>query len=58
MACAETASLQQGRQIHQTLQKTGRQIDTVLATALITLYGRSGDTESANSVFMITYKLI
>lgn len=50
LACAETASLQQGRQIQEALQSSGLPIDKVLATASITLYAKSGDTENANKV--------
>lgn len=50
MACAETASLQQGCQIQEIIRSRGVPMDTVLATASINFYAKSGDTESANKV--------
>jgi hypothetical protein len=57
MACAETAAIQQGKQVHAILKAKAVPIDNILGTALVNMYARSGDTENANQVLLHTFHL-
>ncbi|KAL6055691.1 Pentatricopeptide repeat-containing protein [Balamuthia mandrillaris] len=50
-ACASTADLKTGKQVHAELLRRGLQGNTVLSTALINMYGTCGKMEEARAVF-------
>jgi hypothetical protein len=51
LACADTAALQQGQEIHEMLEIHKVPIDLVLGTSLINMYAKSGNIDRANKVF-------
>ncbi|KAH7283916.1 hypothetical protein KP509_34G031000 [Ceratopteris richardii] len=50
-ACAELADLNEGVQVHSLLDVDRNEIDVVLGTALITMYGKCGAIKEAKTVF-------
>ncbi|KAK8959898.1 Pentatricopeptide repeat-containing protein [Platanthera guangdongensis] len=51
IACSQLHLLHQGKLIHSLVVKTGFDADTVIATALLEMYGNCDDIESAKQVF-------
>lgn len=49
-ACADLAALQCGKQIHSRIVIDGLDVDAVLGSSLVNLYGKCGDLDSANHV--------
>ncbi|KAL6074040.1 Pentatricopeptide repeat-containing protein [Balamuthia mandrillaris] len=50
-ACASTADLKTGKQVHAELLRKGLQLNTALSNALINMYGTCGEMEEARAVF-------
>lgn len=50
-ACARLADAELGRQVHAQVEIAGCARDTVVATALVDMYGKSGGVEDARAVF-------
>eukprot|EP01018_Ginkgo_biloba_P010381 Gb_31374 [translate_table: standard] len=50
-ACASLAALEQGKQIHTHVIKTGLESDVSVASALVTMYAKVGSIEGAHTVF-------
>lgn len=50
-ACAELANLEEGLEVHALLDVGRNEMDAILGTALITMYGRCGAVGEAKSVF-------
>ncbi|XP_011624792.1 pentatricopeptide repeat-containing protein At5g66520-like [Amborella trichopoda] len=50
-ACAHLGSLERGQQIHAHIAKNNIKVDVVLSTALIDMYAKCGDKESAKQAF-------
>ncbi|RWV81574.1 hypothetical protein GW17_00056988 [Ensete ventricosum] len=50
-ACAELASLQQGKQIHSYVLRAGYGSDTVVLNSIINMYARCGDLNISRQVF-------
>lgn len=50
-ACASYGALEQGQNIHAKMIEEGIERDTIVANALVTLYGRSGNLDSAMTIF-------
>ncbi|KAL6056762.1 Pentatricopeptide repeat-containing protein [Balamuthia mandrillaris] len=50
-ACASTANLEMGKQVHAQLQQRGFLPSVLLSNALINMYGRCGEVEEARTVF-------
>ncbi|PKU88152.1 Pentatricopeptide repeat-containing protein [Dendrobium catenatum] len=48
-ASARLCSLRSGESIHARILKSGEPLDTILATALIDMYGRCGDADAASA---------
>ncbi|XP_027343617.1 pentatricopeptide repeat-containing protein At5g61800 [Abrus precatorius] len=50
-ACAQLGELEQGRVVHDYIQRNGIRIDAFLATGLVDLYAKCGCLETARDVF-------
>ncbi|KAJ0976209.1 hypothetical protein J5N97_018174 [Dioscorea zingiberensis] len=50
-ACAHLADVRRGKEIHAHMETLGLQLDLVVATSLIGMYGKATDTVSARRVF-------
>lgn len=54
-ACAKAVALQQGKHIHNMIEKQKLPLDNKIGTALINLYAKCGDTELANQVYYLLH---
>ncbi|XAR51891.1 hypothetical protein NMG60_11006680 [Bertholletia excelsa] len=52
-ACASTASIEKGRDLHGKIFKLGLQNNVFVGTALLDMYAKSGDIESSKCVFSL-----
>ncbi|KAH9317193.1 hypothetical protein KI387_018962 [Taxus chinensis] len=50
-ACANLSALQKGTEIHDDIVRAGFELDTVVGTALVAMYGQCGEVEVARQVF-------
>ncbi|XP_068655209.1 pentatricopeptide repeat-containing protein At5g04780, mitochondrial-like [Aristolochia californica] len=50
-ACADAGTLEQGRQIHATIEKCGPKSDVVLTSAIIDMYSKCGSIQDAQAIF-------
>eukprot|EP01018_Ginkgo_biloba_P022446 Gb_27176 [translate_table: standard] len=50
-ACAALAALEQGRQMHSHVIKTGIELDVFVGNAIVTMYAKCGNMDSAEKVF-------
>ena len=50
LVCGEVAAAQQGAKIHKMIDEKGVVVDTVLGTALINMYAKSGSIDKATKV--------
>ena len=50
-ACGNIASLDDGKLVHKTLTENGFESDTIIARAVVHMYGKCGDVNSAYSLF-------
>lgn len=50
-ACAGLAALEQGKTLHANLMQRGFDVDEVVGTALVSMYGKCGSVEAAREVF-------
>eukprot|EP01018_Ginkgo_biloba_P030615 Gb_17428 [translate_table: standard] len=55
-ACADLGSLQQGKNIHDSIIKNGIELDVSLETALVAMYAKCGSVEIACQLFDNMYK--
>eukprot|EP01018_Ginkgo_biloba_P039040 Gb_26816 [translate_table: standard] len=51
MACTQSASLEQGKEIHDDIIRSGYEADLLIGNSLIDMYGKCGDVENARHVF-------
>ncbi|XP_051150760.1 pentatricopeptide repeat-containing protein At1g43980, mitochondrial isoform X2 [Andrographis paniculata] len=51
-SAAELFPLEQGTQLHSLVVKTGLELDAVVASSLVNLYGKQGLIESATNIFL------
>ena len=49
--CADRADLEQGKELHSQIMRTGWESDVTVATALISMYAKCGSLEEARKVF-------
>eukprot|EP01018_Ginkgo_biloba_P008758 Gb_27491 [translate_table: standard] len=50
-ACANLAPLQQGKEVHKDIIKSGFQSDVIVGSALVDMYAKCGNIEDAHRVF-------
>ncbi|KAJ7551491.1 hypothetical protein O6H91_06G017400 [Diphasiastrum complanatum] len=50
-ACASIAALEQGKQVHSHIIKSGFEPDVIMASALVDMYAKCGSVEHARQVF-------
>eukprot|EP01018_Ginkgo_biloba_P018551 Gb_27291 [translate_table: standard] len=50
-ACANLASLEQGKEIHEEIIRNGFQLDIVVSNALVDMYAKCGNLERARQLF-------
>ncbi|KAJ7534043.1 hypothetical protein O6H91_13G076700 [Diphasiastrum complanatum] len=50
-ACGNIAAIDQGRKIHAQICETGLDLDLVVGSTLVDMYGKCGDLEKAHQVF-------
>ncbi|GLT29088.1 hypothetical protein SLA2020_039750 [Shorea laevis] len=56
-ACTDLGAIEYGKQIHARILIDGMELDSVLGTSLINMYGKGGDLETANRVLNSMKKL-
>ncbi|KAJ7568079.1 hypothetical protein O6H91_01G018000 [Diphasiastrum complanatum] len=50
-ACASTANIEKGQELHAVIRERGYEGEIVVATALVNMYGKCGSLEEARAVF-------
>ncbi|KAL3818224.1 hypothetical protein ACJIZ3_004129 [Penstemon smallii] len=50
-ACAQIASVEKGREVHNYIEEMGFEYNVSLATALVDMYGKCGEIELAREIF-------